>query len=79
MNKINKKTVTSGANSTPGVVPILYSARLSGESKEFINLNDHSIKKTIIVRGKRDLYLNRITQEKKQNNNWSSPHNEKNV
>ena len=79
MNKINKKTVTNGANSTPGVVPILYSARLRGELKEFSTLNDHSIKKNTIIKGKRDLYLNRITQEKKQNNNWINPHNEKNV
>ncbi len=61
--------MTKGADSIPGVMPVLYSARLRGELEEFITLNDHSIKKTKIVKGKRDLYLKRITQEKAQNNN----------
>ena len=52
MNKINKKTVTNGANSTPGVVPILYSARLRGELKEFSKVDEANkanwIRKNII-------------------------------
>ena len=69
MNKINKKAVTKGADSIPGVVPVLYSAKLRGEFEAFITLTDHSIKKTKIVKGKRDLYLKSITQAKAQNNN----------
>ena len=61
--------MTKGADSIPGVVPVLYSAKLRGEFEAFITLTDHSIKKTKIVKGKRDLYLKSITQAKAQNNN----------